>query len=71
MLAEGKAAPAQDSDSDSDSCAKSGSPDNLKELNSQTQRVLRGDTVFASSPAMQTATHVRAQDEAVSACRWC
>lgn len=48
MLAEGKAAPAQDSESDSDSCAKGGSPGSFQELNSQTQRVLRGDTVSAS-----------------------
>lgn len=60
MFAEGKAAPAQDSESEADSCAKNGSPDSFKELNSQTQRVLRGDMVSASSPAMQTATHVHA-----------
>lgn len=42
-FAAGKDAPAGDSDSDADSITKSGSPDNFEELNSQTQRVLRGD----------------------------
>ena len=42
-LAEGKAAGAEYSDSDADSCAKRGSPDNYEELKSQTQRILRGD----------------------------
>ena len=48
MSAEGKVdAPAQDSESDADSCTKSGSPGSYEELNSQTQRVLRGDLDFA------------------------
>ena len=58
MFAEGKAVPAEDSESDADSCAKSGSPDNYKELNSQTQRVLRGDHASAASSTKQTATNV-------------
>ena len=42
--AEGKApADGGDNDSDVDSPGKSCSPDNYEELNSQTQRVLRGD----------------------------
>lgn len=43
MVAEGKDAPARDSESDADSCAMGGSPGSYEELNSQTQRVLRGD----------------------------
>ena len=55
FFAEGKDASAQDSESDADSCRKSGSPGSYEELNSQTQRVLRGDLAFASSPSTQAA----------------
>lgn len=49
VFAEGKAA-AEDSESDADSYAKKGSHDNYDELNSQTQRVLRGDLTSSSTP---------------------
>lgn len=50
VFAEGRAAGAEDSESDADSCAKRGSHGNYDELNSQTQRVLRGDLASSSAP---------------------